>query len=55
MKDLPLIEVQEIEDKPPNWWKLELAKSVNLEGKESSFNSSVKIIDKHDYVPFRVK
>lgn len=58
---LPLMEVEEITtledvyDRPRNLWKESLTKEVTQYGKETSFDSSVKIIDKHDYVPFRVK
>lgn len=65
MKDnvsgLPLIVVEEIPtledvyERPRNLWKESLEKEVNRDGKESSFNSNVKITDKVDYVPFRVK
>ncbi len=65
MKDnvsgLPIILVEEIPtlddvyERPRNLWKESLTKEVNQDGKETSFDSSVKITDKVDYVPFRVK
>ena len=43
MKDLPLIEVVEIEEKLPSQWEQQLAKQVNNKGVENSFDKRVKI------------
>lgn len=49
MKDLQLVEIEEIELKPvsefPDQWRMKLAESVYQKGTETSFDDRVKIKD----------
>ena len=48
MKDLPLIEVEEIKEPLPNIWKMQLEAAVHQKGVETSFDNRVKLQDKID-------
>jgi len=51
MKDLPLIEVEEIHPLPDQW-REQLNKAVNQEGEQTSFDKSITIKDTGSKIPF---
>ncbi len=54
MTDLPLIEVKEVYPLPDQW-KQQLEKAVNQEGREKSFDSSIRIKNTGPELPFTCK
>jgi hypothetical protein len=43
---LPVMEVEELTEAPPNFWIMQLDQAVNREGKETSFDERVRIGEK---------